>query len=67
MSPHTAVICEAFRRSGWTQAQLAARAEKSPRVVWDVLHGYDTKASSVYAVCRALGLAALPIPSQPSV
>lgn len=64
MSPQTAAIRDAFRRTGWTQAQLAARAEKSPRVIWDVLQGFDTKASSVYAVCRALGISSLPVPQQ---
>ena len=63
MSPETCAIREAFRRSGWTQAQLAARAERSPRVVWAILQGRDVKASSVFAVSRALGLVTIQAPA----
>jgi transcriptional regulator with XRE-family HTH domain len=54
-------IRAAFDASGLTQAQLAARAEKSERAVWAVLHGYDVKASTRDAVCLALGLQQIPV------
>lgn len=48
-------LLAAYRRSGLTQAQIAARAEVSARTVASVLHGQNVRLHSLAAVCVVLG------------
>lgn len=56
MDPLTPALRRAYRDSGLTIPQIAARAEVSERTVWAILYGRNVRTYSLFAVCHALGV-----------
>jgi len=54
----------AYRASGWTMAQIGARACLHEWTVKKVLAGGNVTAESLFAVCRALDVSTLPVPAE---
>lgn len=61
MTPATVALRHAWRASGLTVAQIAARAEQPERTVYRVLMGLNTRAGAVFAVAACLGVPSLPV------
>lgn len=61
MKPATVLLRTAWRDSGLSVAQIAARAEESERTVYRVLNDENTRACSLLAVAAVLGLDHLPV------
>lgn len=61
MSPATVALRRAWRASGLSIAQIAARSEQPERTVYRVLTGLNTRAGAVFAVAACLGVDSLPV------
>lgn len=55
-SPLHAALMAAYMASPLTQAQVAARADVSPRTVWAALRGYPVRHENLIKVCRVFDL-----------
>lgn len=64
MNPLTPQLRAAYRASGLTIAQIAARAGVSEFTFYRMLHGRLGHVSSLIKVCVALNMPAITIPEQ---
>lgn len=56
----------AYRESGMTLAQIAARSEVAENTVYAILAGRNVRTVSLFAVCQVLGVETVPVPARQS-
>lgn len=66
MNPLLTKLRRAYRDSGLTFQQIAAKAEVHENTVYALMSGRNIRTSSLFAVCRVLGVDAVPVPSSSS-
>lgn len=63
-NPLTPQLRAAYRASGLTIAQIAARAEVNEHTLYRMLHGRCGHVSSLLKVCVALNMPVITVPQQ---
>jgi transcriptional regulator with XRE-family HTH domain len=64
MDPLTVMLRQAWRASGLTLPQLAARAELSERTLRAILSGRSVQSRNLFRVCWALRVSSVPVPEE---
>jgi DNA-binding phage protein len=66
MDPYVVTLRQAWRQSGLTMSQLAARSGLAENTVVAILGGRNAHFSSVCAVCQTLGIRSISLPATTS-
>jgi predicted transcriptional regulator len=61
MTPATVALRRAWRASGLSIAQIAARSEQPERTVYRVMAGLNVRADALFAVAACLNVPDLPV------
>lgn len=63
MKPHVIALRTAYRASGLTIGQVAARAGVSENTACSLLSGRTVRTTTLFRVCRVLGVPTVPVPN----
>lgn len=61
MKRHVVTLRLAYRRSGLTLGQIAARAGVSENTAWAIMAGRNVRTINLFRVCQVLGVESVPV------